>query len=394
MICQTWCTPFIQSNIAHSKDSIQYKRSVIAKLISLLALPVLSFDCYNDYTNGYTTLGLLVAIGIAVIFVNYILFHNNKTTLRTVSTILVATISFLSIISLYIDGYGKESALFWTASLPIYVFAQHGLHRGIIWSIVNIVAIAVVTIASLFAAAPIFSFDILIQILIGYGAISFIVYYFEKIRFDYEVRLERTAKEREILLKELHHRVKNNMQVMIGLLWLQAENIKDTAYRELFHENIDRLRAMAIVHEALYTDSDFEEIDMRAYLSMFNSHLSKLTRQRLVCNCQRVSLDMKSALSVGLIVNESVTNAIKYAYDQESEEEIVITFEQDKSGRYLLRVEDHGKGLKEGKMRSDSIGMLLIQDMVKSLESAEYTLTSDNGVTVEVSFEKGNHYAA
>ncbi len=395
MICQTWCDYFIRDNIPYPQDSIEYKRSVIAKLISLLALLVLAFDIYNNLSNAFATLALLEVFGIGILLVNYILFHLNKLELTVVSTVIVGVLSFLAIVSLHIEGFGKESALFWTASLPIYVFAQNGLKRGVYWSVVNTIGIVAVTLLSaLDIGMPIFSPEVLIQMIIGYGAISFIVYYFEKIRYDYEERLAKTAREREVLLKELHHRVKNNMQVMIGLLWLQAEDIDEPKYKQLFQENIDRLRAMSIVHESLYKVNDFEEIDMYAYLTMLGDNLRKVTKQELECRCDALELDMKSALGIGLIVNECVTNAIKYAYEEEKGGTIAIALEQREDGRYRLSVEDQGKGFAEGVKMPEGIGMMLIEDMVKSLENGEYSVVSDHGVTVTVTFDKRSHHVA
>ena len=395
MICQRWCDYFIRDNITYPKDSIEYKRSVIAKLISLLALFVLAFDIYNGLSHGFITLATLEVFGVAILLVNCILFHFAGTKLTLVSTVIVGVLSFLAIVSLHIEGFGKESALFWTASLPIYIFAQNGLERGVRWSIVNTVGIAAVTLLSaLEIGTPIFSPEVLIQMIIGYGAISFIVYYFEKIRRDYEVRLAQTAVEREVLLKELHHRVKNNMQVMMGLLWLQAENIDEPKYRQLFQENIDRLQAMAIVHENLYKVDDFEEIDMHNYLLMLSNNLRKATKQQFECRCDALPLDMKSALGIGLIVNECVTNAIKHAYDREEGGTISITLEQNEEGRYQLSVEDHGKGFAKGEQIDEGMGMMLIADMVKSLENGEYSVVSDHGVKVTVTFDRRSHHAA
>ncbi|UFS61876.1 sensor histidine kinase [Sulfurimonas sp. HSL-3221] len=389
MFCSHWCKSFVRDNIDYPEDSIEYKRSVIANLITVFAVLVLSLDIYNNLTHGFNTLAVLELFGIVTILINNILFRARRVRLETTSSILVGVISGLAILSLHIDGFEKDSALFWTASLPIYVFAQHGLKRGIRWSILNISGIGAVLLLSAFNIGdPIFPAGLMIQMFIGYVAISFVVYYFEHMRVDYEVRLAKTAREREVMLRELHHRVKNNMQVIMSLLWLQSEKIEEPKYRKYFTENIGRLRAMAMVHENLYSAEDFEDIDMHHYLQMLTLNLQKISAVKIHCECEKsIRLGIRNALSIGLIVNEGVTNAIKYAYDGTEHGEVLIKLVQRGRGSYDLIVRDYGKGLPERSETSEGIGMMLITDLVKGLDNGTCDIASDGGVTITITFD-------
>ncbi|MHC3995599.1 sensor histidine kinase [Thiomicrolovo sp. ZZH C-3] len=395
MFCSAWCKRIIRDNIDAPEDSIEYKRSVIANLITIFAVLVLVLDIYNNLTHGFETLGVLELFGIVIILINNILFRTRKVRLETTSSILVGVIAGLAVLSLHIDGFERDSALFWTASLPIYVFAQHGLTRGIRWSVIIASGIGVVLLLSaLDLGDPIFPAGLLIQMFIGYVAISFVVYYFEQMRMDYEVRLSKTAREREVMLRELHHRVKNNMQVIMSLLWLQSEKIEEPKYRKYFTENIGRLRAMAMVHENLYSADDFADIDMHHYLQMLTLNLQKISAVELHCECEKsIRLGIRNALSIGLIVNEGVTNAVKYAYDETQHGEILIKLVQRGEGSYELTVRDYGKGLPAHAAPSEGIGMMLITDLVKGLDNGTCDISSNGGVTITVGFEARERYA-
>ncbi len=160
---------------------------------------------------------------------------------------------------------------------------------------------------------PLFEFEIFIQLSLGYFVFSVLVFLIEQSRSQYEIRLLIRDREREVLLKEVHHRVKNNMQLMMSLLGLQAQNVDDPKYAKLFLDNVDRLSAMALVHESIYKAENFEEINMRSYLDDIVNHLQRLSRHVIECDFSPITLDMKTAMNLGLILNEAVTNALEHA---------------------------------------------------------------------------------
>jgi two-component sensor histidine kinase len=234
---------------------------------------------------------------------------------------------------------------------------------------------------------PIFSFDLLIQMVVGFLAISVTVYYFEKIRSSYEIKLDHLVKEREVLLKELHHRVKNNMQVIMSMLWLQVDKIEDPKYAQMFLENIDRLSAMAQVHENLYKADKLEAIEIKAYLRDLLEGLKRVSPYAIEYSLDPISLDMKSAVNIGLIVNEAVTNAIQHA-NMTGDGVIRVTLKKQKNDWLQIIISDTGVNTQVIEEIEDSLGLALIKDMVRSLYGGRLRLKSNGGFSLIIDFRQ------
>ncbi|PWC57033.1 histidine kinase [Azospirillum sp. TSH7] len=182
-----------------------------------------------------------------------------------------------------------------------------------------------------------------------------------------------TLEEKDALLKEIHHRVKNNLQLVTSLLNLQARRIEDKAVAALFADSRDRVRSMALVHESLYRLGNFARVPMREHLDSVCAHLLRAySRQagavRLETELDDLKLDLDRAVPCGLIVNELVSNALKHAYPggQGGVLRVVLTTD----GRDCrLSVRDDGVGLPEGcdPDRMDSVGFQLVSDLSSQL---------------------------
>ncbi|MBU3918081.1 PAS domain-containing protein, partial [bacterium] len=135
--------------------------------------------------------------------------------------------------------------------------------------------------------------------------------------------LKASLKEKDALLKEIHHRVKNNMQVIISLLRLQSQNITDKRYADMFKESQDRIRSMSLVHEILYGTKNLAEVDFKKYieslvLSLLRSYGAASYKINQQIEVEDVSLELESAIPCGLIINELVSNSLKYAFPEEN----------------------------------------------------------------------------
>jgi two-component sensor histidine kinase len=162
-----------------------------------------------------------------------------------------------------------------------------------------------------------------------------------------EEDLRRSLDEKESLLKEIHHRVKNNMQVISSLLNLQATTVSDESGLLMLRESQQRIRAMALVHEQLYRSSNLARIEMNEYLRVLAGHLARtygVPGVELRVTGTGGSLAVDTAIPCGLIVNELVTNAFKYAFPGERGGFVEIEFRED-SGGYVLAVGDDGVGM-------------------------------------------------
>jgi two-component sensor histidine kinase len=163
-------------------------------------------------------------------------------------------------------------------------------------------------------------------------------------------QVKTSLREKEVLLKEIHHRVKNNLQVISSLLRLQSGYVKDENAKELFRESQNRVRSMALIHQKLYQSEDLARIDFNEYLlsllaMLFRSYGTHSGTVNLEIHIDPVFLDIDTAIPVGLLVNELVTNSLKYAFPENRSGTIRIDFRTVARGEFLLALRDDGVGL-------------------------------------------------
>ena len=197
-----------------------------------------------------------------------------------------------------------------------------------------------------------------------------------------------SLQEKEVLLREIHHRVKNNMQIISSLLRLQSSGISDPEALELFQASQDRIRSMALVHEGLYRSTDLSHIDFAAYVRkltgrLLTINLEAASRVHIDVDIDDIRLDINRAVPCGLIINELVTNALKHAFPETQTGEIFIRMTQDKRGNFTLSVADSGVGMppEVNFKETDSLGMQIVVDLVQQL----------NG-TIRMSAGKGTQF--
>lgn len=188
-----------------------------------------------------------------------------------------------------------------------------------------------------------------------------------------EEKLQQNLNEKDILLKEVHHRVKNNMAVISSLLGLQAKALDDPTIRGLFDESRQRIKSMALVHEKLYRTKDLSAINFGEYIKeIIKDLLSSYKRGRAVAthiNAQDIMLDLDTAIPCGLIVNELVTNSLKYAFPDPASGELTVCFEKT-GNTYTLTIQDNGVGLPKGFDHTavTSLGLQLVAALTKQIK--------------------------
>ena len=202
--------------------------------------------------------------------------------------------------------------------------------------------------------------------------------------------LEASIREKEFLLSEIHHRVKNNLQLISSLLRLQSRYIEDEKSLEIFMECQNRVKSIALVHEKLYGSGDMMVVNLAEYIEELLSELRNMCRGRdtvFRTKFDEVNVGINTAVSIGLIVNELVTNAIKHGIDSSGEVRIEL-FVSD--GRGTLVVADDGKGLPEGIELLDppGFGLKLVKFMLRRINGA---ISADNrgGGVFTVTFDAG-----
>ena len=209
-------------------------------------------------------------------------------------------------------------------------------------------------------------------------------------------RLDQTLRaslaEKVALLKEVHHRVKNNLQLISSLLNLQAARSPDITVSELFAESRNRVRSMALVHENLYSAGDFGSISMRDHLQTLCAHLVRAyaphgQNVNVGADIDEVDLDLDRAVSVGLIANELVSNALKHAFPDNRSGNLRIALKVLDERICVLSVQDDGIGFPPGfdPDRTDTVGLQLIRDLTQQIHGV-LAVTRDVETCFSVSF--------
>ncbi|MGB8647391.1 MAG: histidine kinase dimerization/phosphoacceptor domain -containing protein [Anaerolineae bacterium] len=204
----------------------------------------------------------------------------------------------------------------------------------------------------------------------------------------HEDQLEAGVREKEVLLQEIHHRVKNNMQIIASLLNLQLGTLTDPVARATLRDSQTRIRAMALVHEKLYRSTDLSRIDLETYIrsltaSLYHTYAPNLRQIEMTLALQPIGLGIDRAIPCGLILNELVTNALKHAFPNGQPGNIQVELTATPDGRVRLAVSDNGVGLPDGLdiEKLDSLGLQLVD-----------TLTAQIGGQLEISRAAGARF--
>lgn len=211
-----------------------------------------------------------------------------------------------------------------------------------------------------------------------------------------EEKLRASLREKETLLKEIHHRVKNNLQIITSLLNLQSMNIPEATTRELFMMAQNRVRSMALVHEKLYQSENLELIDFKSYLEqlvheIIMTYESSAGMAALKVESEEISLPVNLAIPCGLIVTELLTNAVKYAFPPGWKGKPLIRVSLESEGDALLRlsVHDNGVGIPADSdtKKSEKLGLSLVNILVRQIEG-ELQISREKGTTFSCIFKK------
>ena len=212
------------------------------------------------------------------------------------------------------------------------------------------------------------------------------------LRKKMEEQIRASLEERGILLREIHHRVKNNLQIIISLFNLQSHYVQDPNASKALREGQNRIKSMALIHERFYQSDGLSKIDFDDYIRRLTENLlqtSGINSGTVSLNIitEKISLDIDTAVPCGLIINEVVSNSIKHAFNDGRTGEIVIHFSKRSDNNYRLMIADNGVGLPTGFSleTSDSLGISLIQALTEQIDG-KLTMESVNGVKYSIDF--------
>ncbi|MBI3601243.1 MAG: ATP-binding protein [Nitrospinae bacterium] len=245
------------------------------------------------------------------------------------------------------------------------------------------------------------------------GEIESIIMAFQDItehkRMDEQIKT--SLKEKEMLLKEIHHRVKNNLQIISSLFNLQSAYLRNnrqvidalsnsrdrlnvmSIIIDILSDSQNRIRSIAIVHEKLYKSEDLSRINFAEYIkdltdNLFRSYRVNSDAIALTIKAEDIYFDVDTAISLGLIINELVLNSIKYGFTDRRNGEIMISL-QHENGRYVLTVRDNGVGFPEGVdfRNTESLGLQLVNTLTEQL-NGKIEIERKNGTEFRITFEK------
>lgn len=208
-----------------------------------------------------------------------------------------------------------------------------------------------------------------------------------------EEKIKKSLQEREILLKEIHHRVKNNMQIISSLLNLQSEYLKDKTAITALKECQGRIMSMAMIHENLYRSNILTGIEFNGYVdhiikNIFHTHNISFDKFKVNIIAQDIILNIDTAIPTGLIINELVTNSIKHAFPGRETGEITIQLEQEQD-EYYLKVADNGIGISSNLdvNHTSTLGLLLVNSLISQLDG-NLQVATDGGTAFHINFKK------
>jgi PAS domain S-box-containing protein len=210
-----------------------------------------------------------------------------------------------------------------------------------------------------------------------------------------EEQVRTSLMEKESLLKELHHRVKNNMQIISSLLHLQAQNIQDKTIAAPLRESQNRVKSMALVHEQLYQSDNLSEVNINTYLRQLTSRLlrsligsSRYISIKIEPEDDTILMNIDTAIPIGLILNELITNSLKYAFVGKENGEICISLHKNSDNTCQMTVRDNGNGIPPeiDISKTETLGLQLVQSLVTQLDGSLQCSSTVDGTTFTITF--------
>jgi PAS domain S-box-containing protein len=213
-----------------------------------------------------------------------------------------------------------------------------------------------------------------------------------------EEKIKKSLKEKEVLLKEVHHRVKNNMQIVMSLLNLQANTIEDERIRKALAESSNRIRAMGLIHEVLYQSENLSSIDPEEYIGKLiqsttraYGSIDKKIKHKL--NIEKVELSLDETIPLALIINELLTNTYKYAFPNRNKGNIDIILKSKKDNIIILKYFDNGIGMASNIIPRElnSLGLKLVYDLAEGQLKGSVKVSRRKGTRYRIEFTKRSY---
>jgi len=363
----------------------QKRQGTLLKVFVLIAGFIIFSDILASIKYHYDLMVILESVVLNILLYILLLFKYLK--LSTKVYMALVSVSLLTVLSLTIEGYNQSFVLFSLAIIPMYSFYFLGLRKGLYWNII-IVFLVVLSVFNTYALwiKPVFTTDILFQVLLSYIGITYFHYKMEEKKYQYEESLANMVYRRGILLKELHHRSKNNLHLIMGLLETQALFTENKECKDLLTSQRARLKTMSLVHENLSGEAKDEKIEMSEYLSKICNSMQNYTEHTIIQNFDNLRLNVNDGMNIGLFFNEALSNAIEHAYDEDDIGDIEVSL-CNTDTEYKVAIKDKGKGFNT-QTDHNSLGLILMEDICGFFPDTFMEFRFAEGTEVIATFQK------
>ncbi|PKA96999.1 two-component sensor histidine kinase [Flavobacteriaceae bacterium MAR_2009_75] len=357
---------------------VNYFSSVFSLLFFFTCLYILDIKVVIPY--------VFLAFGILNL-INTFLYKYHKNLLLTYNTVSIMTLAGASIITLYSGGI--NSPFIFVLALIVVAGYVTTKSYGTIYLNLNLLIIVLIYSQSIAdfsfvnnvvpeSSRNLFALlSVLFSVYLLGGVFGKNLLHAHHNLYKTKNELEEKIIEKETLIKEVHHRVKNNLQTVSSLLSLQSRNIADKEVKSLLKSSQNRVISMAMVHEMLYLREDLSRIEYRSYVQELAEYLIRSIKGTssnitLDIDIPDLKLNIDTAIPLGLLINEAVTNALKYGIVDESKGEILIKLSKDDKNEYVLNIGDDGVGFPEtvSYKTTNSLGLKLIHNLVRQLQGS------------------------
>jgi len=366
------------------ENSHERRQSISINLLLLLSSMIMVLDVYGSIMHGYGLMSWIEGTAAFILLVTYLLFYR-VISLEHTTKIAVGIVSFTIVSALIVPGYNEVFALFWLGTLPILLFFFLEIESAVRWSFFIVIALFLLSLNALIDLFPsLYAFDFLLLLTIGYGAFSSLVYISEKKRYGFEKQLIEAAKEKELLYRELNHRVKNNLLMILSLVKLQIARTPSEQTKNELLATKNRINSLSSLYKFLHRENQVYKIDTYTYFTNIIDTIKPLASQKITIDLAiAYQLNQKHLLYTGLILNELVTNAFKYAFDTEGELSVSLYREEE----YIhLIIQDNGRGYDH--KAKESLGLVIVKTLVMKQLFGTIDIHSDRGTRYQIRWKE------
>ncbi len=383
----------ISPSSAYNTYHEKYKFNLVWKISLFLILTSLCLLITN-FDNGNEALASNLFTFLLSLLMLFSLYYTRRFKVAVYLVFIFGTLIILySLSNLYYVN--KVIDLMWMTAVSVFIFYMVGYKLGVISAIINYSALIIANFyipkSSYLRSIETKTFELELENSMNIILAGGLTLYFIKQIIDHSIsseqklslankNLKKQNKEKVVMLKEIHHRVKNNLQIVSSMLRLQANLANDEQVKKHFNEAVNRIGSMALIHEKIYQTDDLSNVNVKSYVetlinALIISYSSRKTiiSSKVTSNIDTVDLDL--LIPLGIIFNELITNSIKHGFEEKEEGEITISI--IKKERLIIKYEDNGVGFDEDK--NENFGTILINTFTEQLEGS-YTLNKQNGV--------------